>query len=57
MKESVGVVKQLDILKQALLEVRAYAKNPTMELARTGFSVIEKIATKALIEIGEKLGE
>ena len=39
---------RIETLERALKDIRAYATNPIMETARTGFSIIEKTANAAL---------
>jgi len=41
-------IARREALEQALKDIRAYATNPIMEIARTGFSIIEKTANAAL---------
>jgi len=46
----VDLKARIEALERALKEIRAYAANPNMEIARTGFSIIEKTANAALRE-------
>jgi len=42
------LLARIEALERALKDIRAYATNPIMETARTGFSIVEKIANAAL---------